>query len=91
MALMLTKSATERAELHLVQLGLNDCKICGTAAALAVDRRIAGIPLGMWGKLRRPDDLLETIMIRCRNCGHLLFFALSDFFSSDELILEESS
>jgi hypothetical protein len=72
----------------LVQLGLDQCRVCGSPTALGVDKRPVILPVGgvPWPTSGTPDpDANGLFMVRleCNVCGHSMLFNSERFITGD--------
>ncbi len=82
----------------LSQLGLSACSVCGSATALAADRRPVILSIGgvAWmspgvatPREQEPStNILFMVRVGCEVCGHTLLFDSESFFTGGTPTLE---
>jgi hypothetical protein len=75
----------------LVQLGLRECKVCGSETGLHANKLPAVLPVGGLPESRLTDsetNIVYMVQIECIVCGHSLLFNCERFITGDTPALE---
>ncbi len=75
----------------LVQLGLKECKVCGSETGLHANKLPVVLPLGGIPESRLKDsetNIAYMVQVECIVCGHSLLFNSERFITGDTPALE---